>query len=78
MATINVSEADFIAIASAAQDAQDAGDNDAATALDKIARKINAALAGADPVRRALANASGMKLQPVRWQDMPSVLKQPT
>lgn len=47
MASINISEKDFQSVASAAFEAQRSGDRDLAAKLDKIARKINAALAKA-------------------------------
>lgn len=73
--TISISEDDFAIVATAANDAQRKGDMKAAQALDKIARKINAALTAANPVMRELAFLSGRKPQAVRWSDMPSTLR---
>lgn len=73
MASINVSEDDFVIIASAALMAKDRGDMNVAAALDKIARKINASLTGANPLRKSIA-FTGLR-SVVRWQDMPSVLE---
>ena len=69
---MNISEADFTALAEAAMDAQDRGDMATAKVLDKLARKANAALTAARllPFRRV----SGGNNIPVRWQDMPSVI----
>jgi hypothetical protein len=73
MASINISERDFEVLACAAMDAQDRGDRDTAKALDKLARKMNAALTAARYGVR-LSRAMGMPAATVRWQDMPSVL----
>lgn len=75
MSSINISEEDFITVAMAASSAQDDGDMDAAHKLDKIARKINAALCASDPYRQIATMMSGSK-KSVRWQDMPSTLKE--
>lgn len=72
-ATINVGEDDFTAVSSAAIAAFRRGDEDEAAALDKIARKINAALTGVT-TRRALA-FTGVSPSTVSWKDMPSVLE---
>ena len=70
MASINVSERDFTVVAQAALDARDNNAADQSQALDKIARKINAAL-----------SKSVVPLHPfshrhiLRWQDMPSVFE---
>lgn len=72
--SVNVSEKDFTAVACAALEAQTAGDSDQARTLDKLARKINAALTSADPLRRIATFASGHR-SVIRWQDMPSVLE---
>lgn len=69
---INVSEDDFTTIASAAMDALNAGNGDDARKLDKIARKINAALSTSNGSRRILRQMGGKPL-PVSWRDMPSV-----
>ena len=74
MASINVSEADFMAVASAAKDAQQDGQTEQAQELDKIARKMNAALTGSEPTRRLAVYMSG-KRSVIRWQDMPSTLE---
>jgi hypothetical protein len=71
--SINISEADFTAVATAASEAQARGDTENAIALDKIARKINAALTAAIPERK-IAQALGGCNGRIRWQDMPSTL----
>ncbi len=75
MPSINVSEDDFTRVAMAAMNAQSRGDMDEARALDKIARKINAALTSATTLH--ISKISGMPRQTVRWQDMPSCLGEP-
>lgn len=77
MATINVGEDDFTVVASGAMDAEARGDLDEARALDKLARKINAALASGNSARQA-ARALGVSVDKVSWRDMPSVLKEAT
>lgn len=71
MPAINVSEADFNAVAGAAYDAYMRGDRKEATVLDRLARKINAAL-----TNRTVTNSSpfGRMTGPTKWQDMPSTL----
>jgi hypothetical protein len=77
MASINVGEEDFSIIAQAANAAMNRGDEEAANALDKIARKINAVLSGA--ASHKWASAMARTPQTVSWQDMPSTLfKDPT
>ena len=76
MARINVSEDDFSTVATAARAAMDAGDLEEAGALDKIARKINAALTGSRDSLH-IGQMIGMPKPVVRWQDMPSVLEKP-
>jgi hypothetical protein len=71
VASINISEGDFNAIAGAALDARDAGKMIEARALDKIARKINAALSSAR--YKAVKFGSGSK--PIRWWDVPSTIE---
>ena len=73
MPSINISEADFGAVAGAALDAEAAGRMDDARALDKIARKINAALTARTTL--PFAYLTGHR-KPVRWQDMPSTLRE--
>ena len=73
MASINVSEDDFEAVAMAANDAKFNGDMEAARALDKIARKINAALTVAAPMLKRTTHLAGKRAS-VRWQDMPSTI----
>lgn len=72
MASINISDADFGTIFTAAHAARDVGDEDQAVALDKIARKINAALTAGTPEAKIAGFMSGRR-SVVRWQDMPSV-----
>jgi len=73
MASINISEEDFIQVAGAANDAKSRGDMRSANALDKIARKINAALSK-DNACAKIARAVGGQNAVLRWQDVPSVL----
>ena len=74
MASINISEADFCSVAGAARDARDRGDMIEARALDKIARKINAALSHTAPMARLARAASGQRCSTVSWKDVPSTL----
>ena len=74
MAHINVSEADFYALARAAREAQRGGDAEQAAVLDKLARKVNAALAAHSPERMTRRRA-GLAVAPaIRWEDTPSTL----
>ncbi len=72
MASVNVSESEFDVLASAAYDAHLRGDKVAAAALDKMARKANAALTN-DKYRSArwLGGAASKSLT---WEDVPSTL----
>lgn len=72
MPSISISEADFTAVAGAAYDAKKAGDMEAAEALDKIARKINAALTTARMTPFGVA--MGMNRSSLSWRDMPSTI----
>jgi hypothetical protein len=65
MPTINVSQADFEAVAGAAWEAKFNHKEDAAAALDKIARKINCALS-AQPYDPRIGNVGRLT-----WRDMP-------
>ena len=67
----SVSEDDFNVVASAACDAFDQGDMEAAHKLDKLARKINAVLSRAAVPILARQAAGATYLG---WRDMPSVL----
>lgn len=49
MPSINISQEDFAAVAGAAMDAMNRGDDTAAHRLDKVARKISAALSDSAP-----------------------------
>ena len=73
MPSINISETDFQTVAMAAWRAKSDGNMDEAIMLDKIARKINAALSA--QVTKPYAWMSGGKRSPLRWQDMPSTLE---
>lgn len=71
MANISVSEKDFELLFNAANDANDRGDKSQAKGLDKLARKINAALSKTciePPLRTGRPHH-------LKWQDMPSTLK---
>lgn len=73
MSQINVSEADFGAVALAAMTAKREGDLEQARALDKVARKINASLSNASSRDvRWLAAGGGRK--PLGWRDVPSTI----
>jgi hypothetical protein len=75
MASINISEDDFVCVAAAANDALKRGDVEDAAALDKIARKINAALSNSNvhlTVLRRMTGRSGAAGP--TWRDMPSTL----
>lgn len=72
MASINISEADFETLATAADDANQKGDMVAAVALDKLARKVNAALANASMNGYTLAGAR--KPKAITWQEVPTTL----
>lgn len=74
MAHINIGEADFLVLARAAREAQRGGNADQAAALDKLARKVNAALAGQNPERAARKRAGLLVAPAIRWQDTPSIL----
>jgi hypothetical protein len=63
MATVNVSEQDYDDIASAAHYARYRREATLAQRLDKLARKINAAL-------------SNQRVPPLTWKDVPSVFDQ--
>lgn len=71
---ITVTEDDFMAVACAAQDAQDRGDTRTAKVLDKLARKINADLSN-----KAVGQMThGMRVTgKPSWKAMPSTLKDP-
>lgn len=72
MASISITEKDFTAVALAANEAFNRNDIDHANALDRIARKMNAALSS--------ASTKGMRFtsHPQRWQDVPSTLPDPS
>lgn len=72
MASINVSEDDFSALADAANEAQRRGDTDAAKALDKLARKTNAALTNDAAGKRRFAG--GPSVGGIKWTQVPSCL----
>jgi hypothetical protein len=72
VAIINISEQDFESVASAAFDAQRKGDRELAVKLDKIARKISAALSKAK-----YPSIMGRK-HDFGWRDVPSTLVCPS
>ena len=76
MPNISISETDFEAVSCAARDAQDAGDTEQANALDKLARKINAALSQQTVISAFGGTTFGPRTGKARWQDMPTTLKQ--
>ena len=73
MASINISEDDFSAVAGAARDAAKRGDVTEAAALDKIARKINAALSNSGWARK-MSRSMGGTGTALNWTDVPSTL----
>lgn len=70
MAVVNITEAEFGFVAHAAHHAKRDGDDEGAAALDKLARKMNAALSNAKYATTRFAVGSGNKLT---WKDVPSV-----
>lgn len=74
MASIVISEEDFMVVAGAARDAQQAGNMEEALALDKVARKMNAALSRDSATAKIARYASGGKSTPFSWKDVPSTL----
>ena len=73
MASINISEDDFNVLAAAANDANARGDQEQADALDKIARKVNAALSK-NQWATSVVRLVGVAPKPLSWRDMPSTL----
>lgn len=73
MANISVSESDFSALFEAANLAKDSGLQKLAVALDRLARKTNAALSTAKS-NRELPRWPGQRVPKMRWQDVPSTL----
>lgn len=71
MASINISEDDFNAVAGAAINAKRAGHIKDATALDKVARKMNAALSNAKYAAARWVSGSSKTLT---WKDVPSTI----
>lgn len=71
MGSIQVSEADFVNLSLAANRAYDAGEIQEAEALDRIARKANAALAHASGQR---ASPWPMRIKKLSWEEVPSCL----
>lgn len=69
MASINISEEDFAAVAWAARDAKRDCLDEVAGKLDKIARKMNAALTNA---RVSALSPFGARARPITWEEMPS------
>jgi hypothetical protein len=70
MASVNISEEEFMAVAGAAYDALMKNDLKTADTLDKLARKMNASLSNSN------LRPFGQKCKPITWQDVPSVLDQ--
>ena len=74
MANISISAADFSALFEAANLAQESRRKELAVALDKLARKANAALSTAK-TNRELPRWPGQRAHKIRWQDVPSTLQ---
>lgn len=68
----SVSEDDFMALATAAQTAMDAGDLKTAMALDKMARKANASLTNTKYA--GLQRFCGPAAKRLTWTSVPSTL----
>lgn len=73
MASINVSELDFKAVAWAAYRAKQSGSEEEAQVLDKLAHKINAALSMTRG-GKSLSSLYGFAPPHITWKDVPSVL----
>lgn len=73
MTSISVTEKDFEVLASAAVDAFERGDEQAAKAIDKVARKINAALS--NQAARKAAGPWARGSSNLTWKDVPSTLE---
>ena len=71
MAHINISEGDFETVAGAALDAKYHGDLGQARKLDKIARKINAALSRS---KVPFGGKAGPATETFTWRDVPSTI----
>lgn len=76
MANMSVSQADFEALADAALSAEARGDMAEAVALDKLARKVSAALtvASSKGSRHIVRMATGKEPSPFTWESVPSLL----
>lgn len=72
MPSISISEDDFAVLANAAREAFQSGDEEAANALDKLARKANAALSS-NTAKQAAGIFSNSRRN-VSWREMPSTL----
>ena len=71
MPMINIGESEFMVLANAANLAEQHGNHEDALALDKLARKANAALSGS-----AINKVVDMRMtKNPKWQDMPSTLR---
>lgn len=73
MANITIGEDDFSSLFEAANLAQDTGRRTLALALDKLARKANAALSHAR-TGRELPRLPGRYVKKPSWQETPSTL----
>lgn len=74
MASINVGEDDFTALAGGASAAQKCGDAKLAQALDKMARKTNAALSNEACRKMCGGFARVFPHKGLTWQEVPSTL----
>lgn len=74
MASVSVSENDFVVLADAANAALRRGDRIAAEALDKLARKTSAALTNSCTPKRNVVYGKGATS--FTWTQVPSVLMQ--
>ena len=75
MANVNVGEEDFTWVADAANKAMERGNKEAAEVLDKLARKINAALSIASVSRKMGTFVKNSQVHPLTWRHVPSTLK---
>lgn len=75
MASVSMSEKDFRSVADAAQAAEKSGEIQRAIELDRIARKISAALTRAQSQdERFIARSISGKAGRMSWRDVPTLL----
>jgi hypothetical protein len=77
VASVNVSEDEFFDVANAANRAQDAGDRELARRLDKLARKMNAALSARNTYNLVGNLGRSLRSKILNWKDVPTTLLKP-